>query len=133
MPVTRNERTPVWETRCGSAIEYLSSTHVPQEKNRKRWRKSTCCFLRGPRLSIQHPHGSSQPPLTPIPGDPVCSFGLFRHQAYPCTQCTYIHEGKPLTHTSRLRSYLHTHTPHHHHQKPAAATMCCFLGSLPIS
>lgn len=48
MPVTRNERTPVWETRCGSAIEYLSSTHVPQEKTEKDGGRALAAFSEDP-------------------------------------------------------------------------------------
>ena len=35
--------------------------------------KSTGCFSRVPRFNSQHPHGSSQLSLTPVPGDPTPS------------------------------------------------------------
>ena len=40
----------------------------------------------GPRFGSKHPHGSSQPPITPVPGDPMPSSGLLEH----CTQVVHI-------------------------------------------
>ena len=41
--------------------------------------KSACCACRRPEFSCQHKSGSSQPPVTPAPGNPVPSSGLYRH------------------------------------------------------
>jgi hypothetical protein len=41
--------------------------------------KNTSCSLKGPSFNSQHPHGSSQPSTTPVPGDPVPSAGLYKH------------------------------------------------------
>ena len=51
--------------------------------------RSTGCSSRGPRFNSQHPHGSSQVSVTPVPGDLIPSSGLHGHQAH--TWCTYIH------------------------------------------
>ena len=39
--------------------------------------KSTCCSY-----SPQHPRGDSQLPVTPLPEDPIPSYGVHRHQAH---------------------------------------------------
>ena len=41
-------------------------------------------YCPGPRFNSQHPHDGSQPPVTPVPGDPMSSSG-FRHT---CRQST---------------------------------------------
>lgn len=41
--------------------------------------QNSSCSSRGPRVNSQHPHGGSQPPLTPVPGAPTSSSGLCRH------------------------------------------------------
>jgi hypothetical protein len=41
--------------------------------------KRTDCSCRGPRLGSQHPHGSPQLSLTPVPGDMMPSTGLCGH------------------------------------------------------
>lgn len=61
--------------------------------------KSTCCSGRGLGFGSQNSHGSSQPSITLIRGDPVPSSDLYRHQA--CTWCTFIHEGK-CTHKIKI-------------------------------
>ena len=41
--------------------------------------KSTGCFYRGYRCGSEHPHGGPQPSVTPVPGDVMPSFDLYRH------------------------------------------------------
>ena len=38
--------------------------------------KSTGCSSRGPEFNSQHPHGGSQPSVTPVQGDPTSFGGL---------------------------------------------------------
>lgn len=47
-------------------------------------------LCRRPRSGPQHLHGSSQPPVKPVPKDPPSSSGLCSHQAY--ASCPYKHE-----------------------------------------
>jgi hypothetical protein len=47
----------VWDWRDGSA------------------RKSVCCSSRRPRFNSQHPHGGSQPSVTPVLGGEPTTFG----------------------------------------------------------
>jgi hypothetical protein len=51
--------------------------------------KSTCCSYRGPRLSIQYPHGDSKPSVITIPGDPRLWSDLRRYQTHGYTIHTY--------------------------------------------
>lgn len=54
--------------------------------------KSTFCSCREPRFCPQLPHGSSQPPMAPVPGDPWCLLSsMGNDQAY--MWCTYIFAG----------------------------------------
>lgn len=50
--------------------------------------KSICCSGRGPKISFQHPHGGSQPNVTPVPGvTPFwTSWALHAHGARTYTQ-----------------------------------------------
>jgi len=48
--------------------------------------RNTVCSSRGPEFNSQHPHGSSQPSVTPLPGDPT---PLHR---YTCRQNTTAHK-----------------------------------------
>ena len=59
--------------------------------------KSTGCSYRGPRFNSLHPHGGSQPSITPVPGDPMPSSNLQGHQAHMWQTYTY-------------RQNIHTHT-----------------------
>ena len=45
---------------------------------------STGCSSRGPGFSSQQPHGSSQPPVTPVPRDLMPSSGLCRYCTHVC-------------------------------------------------
>ena len=44
--------------------------------------KSTCCSLRGPGFTTQHPQGKSQCFVNPVPLDLAPSSDLFLHQAW---------------------------------------------------
>jgi hypothetical protein len=59
--------------------------------------ESTVCSSNRPRFSPQHPHNSSQLPVTPVPGELT---PLLVSSGTVHTWCTYMHTG---THT-------HTHT-----------------------
>ena len=52
---------------------------------------------REPRFNSQHSHGSSQLSLTPVPGDPVPTFGLLGQQAHVILRHTF----KQNTHTHK--------------------------------
>jgi hypothetical protein len=52
---------------------------------------------RGPRFNSQHPHGSSQPHITPIPGDPLSLPDLCGYHKY--TQYTPIYSSRTLVYT----------------------------------
>lgn len=41
--------------------------------------RSMGCSTRGPKFESEHPHGGSQPSLTPGQGDGTSSYGLHRH------------------------------------------------------
>lgn len=41
--------------------------------------KSSGCYCREPEFEPQPPHGSSQPPMTAVPGDLTLFSGLCRH------------------------------------------------------
>lgn len=58
--------------------------------------KRTSCSSIGPGFDSQHSHGSSQPSITPIPGNPMTCSGLYRHQT--SKQYIDIHAGQTLTH-----------------------------------
>jgi hypothetical protein len=66
---------------------------------------STSCSVREPMFGSQHPHGPSQPSVTPFPGDPVPSSGLYGH----CTHIVYKHTGRQGNYTHEI-IYTHTHT-----------------------
>jgi len=55
-----------------------------------------CCSSRGPRSNCKHPHGSSQPSVTPVAGSLISSSGLGVHQT--STWCTNIRASKTLIH-----------------------------------
>lgn len=57
--------------------------------------RSTGWSSRGSGFSSHHPHHSSQP--SPVPGTPIPSSDLSRHQAYTWWH-TYIHVSKALIH-----------------------------------
>ena len=65
------------------------------KKKTQRWRngsmlKSTGCSSRGWGFnSFQYPHGSSQPTVSPVPGNLTPSSGPWEHQA--CKWCMYTH------------------------------------------
>ena len=44
--------------------------------------KSTGCSCRGPGFASQHPHGGSELPVTPVPGDRIHSSDCHRDQAH---------------------------------------------------
>jgi hypothetical protein len=54
--------------------------------------KSTGRSSSGPRFYFQHPHGSSQLSVTPVPGGPVSSSSFCGHQA--CMWCKDMHGDK---------------------------------------
>ena len=76
----------------------------------QKWR--SCCFLRGPTFSSQHPHGGSQLSRIPIPEQPLPSSGFYRHCIHvtlrqvqsPHTLKTYT-KWKYKTKTSRYQAY----------------------------
>ena len=51
----------------------------------ERWVKGTCCSFRGSRFVSQHPHGSLQLSVSPVPGDPTPSSGPYRKT--PACKC----------------------------------------------
>lgn len=53
-----------------------------ERRAEERWFNGTHCSCRGAEFSSQHTV-SSQPPLTPAPGDLVPTFGLFKY-LYQC-------------------------------------------------
>ena len=62
----------------------------------KKWLTGYCPW-KGPRFNSQNPHGSSQPYVTPIPGDPLSLPGLWIPQIHVghvniCQQNTYLHK-----------------------------------------
>lgn len=59
--------------------------------------KNTCSY-RPHGFTSQHSHSGSKVPATRVPGDPVPSSDLCRHQAP--TYYRYIHTGKTLTHVN---------------------------------
>lgn len=61
--------------------------------------KSTCCSFRVPVFISQHPHGASQPSVTPVSGDPIPSSDFHRHQA--CVWHIYIH-GSRTSHIKKV-------------------------------
>ena len=72
---------------------------------------NTGCFFRGPRFDSQHPHSSSQPSVTPVPGCLRSPSGLQKHQIH--MWCANKHSGKTLTHViffKLKRKYLHCGT-----------------------
>lgn len=62
--------------------------------------KSTGCSCRSSGFDTQHPHGHSQPTVTPVPEEPTTASELFRHQAYMWH--IDIHAGKTLTHIKEI-------------------------------
>ena len=54
--------------------------------------KNTGCSCRGPRFSSQHPHGGSQPSVTPAPGNLMPSSGLSWHPPTHTETPTYTHK-----------------------------------------
>ena len=56
--------------------------------------KSTGCSSIGPRFDSQHPHGSSQQSVTPVPRDLIPSSGLTDTRYAHGTQ-TYMQEKHP--------------------------------------
>lgn len=91
---------------CASA---LSRVHTQLRKtNEHEWNKtwgsrdglvgeSTGSSSRDPKFGSQHPHGSSKPCVTPVPGDTKCSSGFCAHQAHMWyvdiyKQNTHIHK-----------------------------------------
>jgi hypothetical protein len=69
-------------------------------KSKKKKNKNTCLPLQG----TQHPHGSSQPSITPVPWDPTTSSDFCRLQ----TRHRYINTcaGKILIHIKKsLKSF----------------------------
>lgn len=64
------------------------------------WLRAIDAFFREHMFSSQHSHGGSQPPITPVSGDPVPSSGLISYQKHRW----YIH-----THT-RKQTHTHIHT-----------------------
>lgn len=54
----------------------------------QQWRAMTDCSCRGSMSKSQHPHGGSQMSVTPGPGAPVSSSGLYGHQV--SRRCTDI-------------------------------------------
>lgn len=54
--------------------------------------KSTYCSCRGPEFKSQYPHGVSQPPVTPVMGDPMPNSHLQEHCSIRFT--TDIHAGQ---------------------------------------
>ena len=70
--------------------------------------KSAGCSCKEPRFNSQHPHGGSQPSITPAPGDLMLSSGLCGHCMHMYLSIytvTYTH-----THT---HTYIYTHTETH--------------------
>ena len=59
---------------------------------------------RGPGCNSQHPHGSSQPSITPVAVDPILSFGL-SSQLYTYSAQIYI-KGKTHTHTKSQKTLI---------------------------
>lgn len=59
--------------------------------------KSMHCSSRRHGFGSQNPYQAPEPPISPIPGDPASSFGLFRHLhipgVHPCTRA-HIHPHK---------------------------------------
>lgn len=62
--------------------------------------RSTRCPSTGPLFSSQHPRGSSQPSVSPVPGDLSASSGLHRHQA--CKLYTDTYTGKTSIQISNI-------------------------------
>ena len=58
------------------------------------WLMALVALAEGLGFGSQHPHGGSQPSLSPVPGNPILSSDLLGYQAY--VQYTYIHTGKTL-------------------------------------
>jgi hypothetical protein len=56
--------------------------------------KTTGCCCRRPWFNSQHPHGSLQASVTPVPRDLELSSGLL--ERYARTQCMFIQVGKTL-------------------------------------
>lgn len=69
------------------------------ERKERDWRggslvKSICCSCKGAEFCSQHPHGSSQPCVSTVPGDldPLAP-----------TSCTYTHSGKYTHKTNKSK------------------------------
>jgi len=54
--------------------------------------KSTCCSCRALRLGSQHSHGSSEPSVTPVPGNPM-PFSELKN-GHTCKKKAFIHTNK---------------------------------------
>lgn len=67
------------------ALELVKTFSKDQKDGSEVW--SSCCSFRRPKFSSQHAHGGSQPPVTPVSGDPMPSSGLLRPQT--CIWYTY--------------------------------------------
>jgi hypothetical protein len=59
--------------------------------------KNTGCYCRGPGFDSQHPHSGSQVSITPVPEDPMPSFGFCRHCTYVIKRYIDIRAGKTPT------------------------------------
>jgi hypothetical protein len=68
--------------------------------------KSTVCFTRGFEFNTQHPHGSSQPYIIPIPDDMTSGKGfwiLWTSGINPGAQ-TYMQQKPPIKQNPSLKS-----------------------------
>jgi hypothetical protein len=128
-PLTVDGRTNIFST-----VDNGKAPIFPWGKNseeRAAWQRMLTALSRGPRFNSQHPRGSSQSLLTPVPGNPKPSPGLCgnwkliwysvrsaqpRHIAYnynnwivyfywgwKLQQCTDMHRGKN-THTLKIKN-----------------------------
>ena len=101
--------------------------------------KSTCCSCGGPGFNFQHPHGSSQPYITPGQGDTVPVSNLCKDQAVHaygaqmCKQATHIHTYTPIKQKQPPTHTQPSNPPPTHKQQGKNTLSFLFLISIETS